>query len=356
MNYDQIPLINVDELTIFDYAGHKRISLGGGDLYINFFADKLIAEWIPYFECHQCGRGDYCKFTIPHGVNPHRKKDIKCGVVETLIRNFIKYTCKVFETLSKNDKQKYLDGLYYLQRYVYQAEQNIGMFLDEGILNYFDKFVPRVFGNTPSLRSDLNSFAEHFKDIKEFNIQKGILLVEGWSEKVFIQRMFEGGSIWSNSFDIEVYDGKNNKSPKKLQLLINKLRKDGYEIYIQGDQDGNQIDAFQEHKKRELLKDSHIFQFSHDFETAFPAKLMFHSLKELEILEIDDLEEFENLIYPCEESISNKLKRVLGIDINGNKVPIADMAGKIITRLDWWNKNEIMETELGMFLNFVRKI
>jgi len=147
MNYDEMPTVNVDDLTIFDYTGHNRKSLGGGDYYINFFAGKLIDEWIPYFECHQCGRGDYCKFTKPHNVNPNRKKDIKCGVVETLINNFIKYTCKVFERLNKEEKQKYLDGLYYLQRYVYQSEQKIGMFLEDDMLDYYQDFVPRVFGN-----------------------------------------------------------------------------------------------------------------------------------------------------------------------------------------------------------------
>jgi len=355
MNLDETPTINVDGLTILGYSGYNRVSLRG-EYFINFFADILIDEWIPFFECHQCGRVDYCKFTIPHRGNPDKKKDIKCGVVATVLKNFIKYTCNVFEKLDKENKQKYLDGLYYFQRYVYHSELRIGMFLDKEMLDHAEKFVPAVFGGTSSLRSDLNRCAEQFKDIKEFHIQKGILLVEGWSEKVFIQRMFECGSIWSSSFDIEVYGGKNNKSPKKLQLLINKLKKDGYEVFIQGDQDGGGIDIFQEHKKTNLLDGSNLFQFSHDFETAFPPRLLYRTLCELEIFDSIDFNEFNELIYPCNESVVKKIERLLNIDISDNKVTVADLAAKAITDLNWWDEKEIMGSELGQFLEFLRKI
>ena len=352
MSFDETATINVDKLSIFDYSGHNRIYLNG-EYFIDFFADLLINKWLPFFECHECGRGDYCKFTVPHRGNPDKKKDIKCGVVSTVIKNFLKSTYQIFQNLNEKDKQNYLNGLYYLQRYVYHAELRIGMLIDEEMLH---DTTPAIFAGMSSLRSNLNSCAEHFKYIKELHIPKGILLVEGWSEKIFIQRMFEGGLIWSSSFDIEVYEGRNNKSPKKLQLLIDKLRKDGYEIFIQGDQDGRGIDVFREHKKSNLFAAANQFQFSHDFETAFPAKLMFNSLSELGILESIEFKEFNELIYPCNESVANKMKRILDVHICDKKIAIADMAAKLIADLNWWDEKEIMDSELGKFLEFLKKI
>jgi len=355
MDYKNTPVINVDELTILDYAGHNRIPIGG-EYYINFFADKLIEEWIPYFECHQCGRGDYCKFTVPKPNNSYRKEDIKCGIAATSIKNFIKYTWMVFEKLDKKHKQKYLDGLYHFLQYIYKTEQNIGMFLDEDMLKHFENSVPSIFGNIHSLRSDLNNFVHFFKDIPEFKVKKGILLVEGWSEKMFLQRIFEGGYIWSHRFDIEVYEGTSNKSPKKLQLLLSKLRNDGYKIYIQGDKDGKDIDMFQEHKKRNLLNEASIFQFKQDFETAFPPKLMFYILNDLELITEVEYEDFFNKLYPCEGGIVRKIMETFNINPTNFKMLIADKAAKILNYTDWWNKEEIINSELGKFLSFVKKI
>ncbi len=37
----------------------------------------MIENWIGYFECHKCGKWDYCKYTQKHPANPDRSIDIK---------------------------------------------------------------------------------------------------------------------------------------------------------------------------------------------------------------------------------------------------------------------------------------
>jgi len=67
-------------LSIFDVYGVKRVPLEG-EFNAAILAERLVEEWIPYYECHKCGRFDYCKFVERKPHNPTRAFDIKCGVL-----------------------------------------------------------------------------------------------------------------------------------------------------------------------------------------------------------------------------------------------------------------------------------
>jgi hypothetical protein len=131
--------------------------------------------------------------------------------------------------------------------------------------------------------------------------------------------------------------------------------KEGYEIFIQGDQDGTRVDIFQEHNKNGLVPKSNTFQFKHDLETIFSPKLMFEVLEELELLNGISFQQFSKKVYPCEESVITKLKRELSVDISSHKLAIADIAGAIVAESNWWYDEEIKSSELGRFLNFLTK-
>lgn len=103
-------VIDLKEVSILDIYGVERIPFRIDAATSEQLADILVQEWIPYMECHKCGRSDYCKYAQPHPVNPHKKREIKCGVAETALRNFINRTFSLATTLSLEDRQKYLDG------------------------------------------------------------------------------------------------------------------------------------------------------------------------------------------------------------------------------------------------------
>ena len=83
--------INFTHHTIWDASGVERVNIEG-DFTAEELSHLLIEEWIPYFECHTCGRADYCKYTQPHKYNPDKLDDIKCGVAVNTIKNLIRHT------------------------------------------------------------------------------------------------------------------------------------------------------------------------------------------------------------------------------------------------------------------------
>src|SRR5688572_13272647 len=101
--------ISFDGLTVLDIYGVERLPLYG-DFDAGALADRLVAEWIPYFECHKCGRFDYCKFVQRRSENENLAQDIQCGVVEAALRLFVEHTYCLLEDLNADQRQDYLDA------------------------------------------------------------------------------------------------------------------------------------------------------------------------------------------------------------------------------------------------------
>jgi hypothetical protein len=121
--------MNLTGLTIPDMSGVERVSLDG-DYPIERLVSTLVEEWIPYYECHECGRWDYCKFAQKHPVNPARSVDIKCGVAIDCLSNLVLSAFPLLEKMNRDQKQTFLDGAFHFFGFVYSAEQWIGMNMD----------------------------------------------------------------------------------------------------------------------------------------------------------------------------------------------------------------------------------
>jgi hypothetical protein len=50
--------VDLTGLTIIDIGERARLPLSG-EFDDRSLADLLVQEWIPYFECHKCGRFDF---------------------------------------------------------------------------------------------------------------------------------------------------------------------------------------------------------------------------------------------------------------------------------------------------------
>lgn len=55
---------NLTGCSILDIDGIARYDLSG-DYTAPSLTKVCVDHWIPYFECHKCGRSDYCNFLNP---------------------------------------------------------------------------------------------------------------------------------------------------------------------------------------------------------------------------------------------------------------------------------------------------
>lgn len=345
--------IDLSHHTIFGIDGIERVELDG-EFSVNGLARTLVEEWIPYFECQKCGRGDYCKYTQPNRYNPEVLDDIKCGVAAEAIGNFVKYTFPLLLKMESKQRQNYLDGLFYFFKFIYRAEQAIGMCIDKNMVEYWDNFAPIVFGHITHLRDLLNSMASQLRDIPEFHTKKGVLFVEGWSEKAFIDTLRESHLICLTDIIVEVYQGKGNRKSSKVQMLFDKYHEQSYTIYIQGDADGNQHDIFMDLVQKCHIPKEQTFAFSHDFETAIPPELLFLALQELGEIEESLHDRFIQIVEPNTGSVLPLLYEEFTIELDPIKMDLAVTVGDILNRWDqWFGNKEFLKTELGKFLDFV---
>jgi hypothetical protein len=342
---------------IYDIYGVERITLEG---YFDpqELAKELIKEWIPYFECEKCGREDYCKYTEPNSYNPRRLADIKCGVIVNAITNFVRHTFPLLKKMNAEQVQAYLDGTFHLEQFLYRAEQTTGIFIDDAILRFFGKFVPTLFASTIHLREHLNKAASEFRKLPDFDSERGVLFVEGWAEKAFIDKLRESHSSWFLNLTVEVYEGYSNHKPKRIQMLLDRYVKQGYIIYIQGDADGKDTEIFRALSEKGAIKHEHSFVFRYDFESAIPLDLLYQALKYLGELENIEFDDFKIAISSENKSVVKLLQGKYGIDINPLKLPLANAVGDILNYplVAWWQQEDFMETELGKFLRFIMDI
>jgi len=339
--------------TIFDSFGVERIPLTG-DFDAQGLAQKLIDEWIPYYECEKCGRSDYCKFTQPDKYRPERLADIKCGVIVEALLHFVQHTFPLLGNMTTAQVQAYLDGAFHLEQFLYDAEQTTGMFINDAILEFFGDYAPTLFGRATHLREHLDRAASEFRMLPDFKSAKGVLFVEGWAEKAFLDKLRESHSAWFLDLAVEVYEGRSNRRPNRIQMLLDRYVRRGYIIYIQGDADGKDTEIFRALCDKGAIKAEHSFVFRHDFESAIPPKVLFQALRDLGELEKVAYADFKAVIEHNDRSVVKILSEKFGINVEPLKLPLAEVVGDILNhRFSAWLQDEkFMETELGKFLKF----
>lgn len=354
-------VVDLTGAVLFNVDGLRRIPLDG-KYTASSLADIMVAEWVPYFECHKCGRFDYCKFVQRLPQNPHLSRDIKCGVAVAAIRNLVERSFEVLLTSDFSTRQHFLDGAFHLYSFVYRAELQIGNFLDEDILNWWSTYAPATFGQLASLRSHLDAVAYHLGHFEAFGAKDSVLLVEGWSERAFVEQLKQSRLAWFLSLDVRPYKGRGNRRPGRIELLLEEYHAKGYTVYLQGDADGRAGDVFSQLVTRQLVERDHTFVFEHDFESAVPPSLLYEALQEIGEIEAVDRQRFLDVASESSVSIVEKLRTGLGLDIENIKVPLAQAVADLLnetiwrSRKPWWQDEAFMGTELGRFLDFLQRI
>ncbi len=311
---------------------------------------KLMVEnWIGYFECHKCGKWDYCKYAQKHTANTDRSIDIRCGIAIDFITNFINTTFSLIEDLTEHQKQAYLNSAYYLTDFVVNTEQVIGRFSNKEHINGWGEYSPSLYGiNTNYINNLLNKAHKEMKNVPFFNSKRSVLFVEGESEKIF-----------ANSFsDIEVvnYGGAGNITYTKIEYTIKQYHNKGYKVYIQADKDGNltnqNIDKI---ISKGLVEKENIFCFKYDYETSIPIRLFYNIL--IDIKTIDDTFENFKLDYETTKSIVKYVESKYGITLKKSllSTKLCEYIVLSSRQNNLYYDEKFLNTEIGQFWDFLKR-
>jgi hypothetical protein len=351
-------LATFKKVPLRDIYGDKTLSINGD--YDNVsLSELLIINWVSYVECHHCSRENTCKFVQPHPHHEWKKLEIRCGVKSEFIRNFVALTFDEYVNADSLIQEKLLSATFYLAEYVFLSETQIGWTIDKNWLEGMGEYGKSFLTNMVHLREKLTQAAQDLSFLPRLYDKKPILLVEGQSEKTFIDKLRESHNSWFSDLRTEIYGGNGNAHPRRIQMRLDKYAIDGYTCYMQGDKDGKEKGSFERLIKQGTVLEENTFLFEFDFESSIPKKLLFIILKNLDLLDRVDKNDFllktNNL-----SSISIQLNEKFDLNIEPYKIKIADELGWVINNADFnWYQDEnsfMEETELGRFLDFIIKM
>ena len=345
-------ITNTDGLSVWDIQRKKRHHLSGMHDYESLFP-VLRDYWIEFTECDQCGRVDYCKYTQARPHLPERHKDIRCGVATTALKSFLQYTFEEFLNGSNEQKQSYIDGAFFFTRFVFESEVRTAIFLDDACMRFWDRLAPVAVSQLTMLRNNLDYMVKALLPIPAFNAKQAIVLVEGQSEQVFLERMRRTQSFSFLHLDVQSYGGVGNRQPKRIQMLLNHFSENGYTVYLQGDADGKSDRPFQALCSKTGLPEDRTFHFDYDFETSVPHELLYAVLNRLGLLEEAQKEEDFVRRIVGDGSVAERLKTAFNIDISPFKTEFALVLADVVRLGPWWDRSsDFMDSELGRFLDF----
>ncbi|MFS1422869.1 hypothetical protein [Shewanella sp. 10N.286.48.B5] len=351
-------IANFDSVPFRDIYGDKK-GVITGEFNTQSLSDYLIEYWVSYVECHHCPRENTCKFAIPHPKWEWKKLEILCGVKSEFIRNFVALTFEEYIGADSDAQERLLSATFHLSEYAIMSEQQIGWTIDDEWLKNLGTYGKTFLGNIVHLREKLTHAAQDLSYVPNLYNRKPILLVEGQSEKAFLDKLRESHNSWFTDLRTEVYGGNGNAHPRRIQMRLEKYVEDGYTCFMQGDKDGKEKGSFEKLIKQKVVEEKNTFLFDYDFESAIPRKLLLIALHNLELLLDIDSDAFLEKT-DSESSICIQIKNVFELDLEPYKVALADEIGWVFnnSQFHWYqDKSDFMEkTELGRFLDFVIKM
>lgn len=345
-----------------DFTGSSHITGEGftrSELQGTFTSPKLagllVEVWLPYFECKKCGRWKYCGLAdpvYPQRLDPYR--NYRCGVARLALSNFL---LSAFPSLSKaNPKQRndLLDAAYYFTQYVFRSEVNVGNFLSVGMLNWYGELSHLMASNLKGVRQHLGSFFDRMRGFPEFCLRERMLLVEGQTELRFVERLRSSPNWFPYDLHVATYEGKSNRN-SRLTLLIKRYEKDGYDVLVQGDADGqDKTRIHQELCRQHGISTERVFLFDRDFEHAVGKKLLATGITRMLDLSIDYLDSISSDL-EARGSIGDVFARyAAGKDFSDHKVGLAECIAEELVPIHWPFADAVfLGKEIVDFVTFV---
>jgi len=284
--------------------------------------------------------------------------DKHCDVAVRALRNFVTGTFPLIQDKPNVTIQKYLDAAFFFCQFIQEAEMAIGMWTDRQVLTGLDDYPEVIFRRFARLRDYLKSLLECTRTIHGMHAATVVLFVEGSSELAFLETMATSSAVWWSELRLESYDGKGNRSPKRIEMLLRKYNKEGYVVGMQGDADGSKRDVFQRLSEKGLVTKTNTFAFRHDFETSVPLPVLLDALHHLGYLAGVAVEHFQANLQGSGGSVCAAIKAHYQLDIEPIKKKLAvAIAHALNERVRWWWQDaDFGASELGQFLGFIRQL
>ncbi|WP_028862413.1 hypothetical protein [Psychromonas aquimarina] len=335
----------------YSYDGISFINLSS-QLSMEDLKRELIDEWTPNIDCFKCGRKSYCKYSVNRGNCDYLYQEIQCGVVSNFIEEYLDIADKKYQSLNKAKKEEFLKGLYHLTKFTYDAENYIGAFQEKGFISemYSEQVGERLLGLAADINDSLVKACSHLKNTEFTRSERIMLLVEGQSEKDFVELFTKLNSAYFSGVYVESYDGKDNKRKDKVFLLINYFKEKGFKVIFQIDQDGNPAINLNQHIKSNLITENDFFAFSDDLEATYPKELIAECLTEFGS---DYGTIIEHLNSPKKDDVTlyNHLKNIAVW--MPPKPLFAKKMAELVSDYDLFYREDYKDFELVSFLKFV---
>jgi hypothetical protein len=336
---------NLNNLYIIGFSDKIHLSL---DYSKEEITQLMTENWIGYFECHKCGKWDYCKYAQKHPFNPDRSVDIMCGIAIDFITNFINTTFDLIEDLTPPQKQSYLNSAYYLTEFIQNIEQSVGTYSSKDHMSGWGEYAPSLYGMTKETSSILNKAHKEMKNVPFFNSERSVIFVEGESEEIFAK--------YFSNIEVVNYGGAGNLTYSKIEYTIKQYLEKGYKVYIQADKDGKPEN--QNVKKiisKGLVEEERIFCFTNDYETSVPIYIFYKILFELGIVN-DTFENYKST-YDDTKSIVKYTEEKYGLTLT--KTLISEKLCEFIKDshrgINPFYDEKFLSTEIGQFWDFLNR-
>ena len=338
-------------IEVYSFNGTSFITLSS-QLTIGDLKRELVDEWTPYIDCFKCGRKSYCKYSVNRGDSDYLYQEIQCGVVSSFIEGYLDIANKKYQCLSKPQKEEFLKGFYHLTKFIYDAENYIGAFQEKDFISsmYNEQVGERFLGLSADISDSLVKASSHLKNTAFTRSERIMLLVEGQSEKDFVELFTKLNSAYFSGVYVESYDGKENKRKEKIFLLINYFKEKGFKVIFQIDQDGNPDINLNQHITSNLITENDFFAFGEDLEAAYPNELIAECLTEFGN---DYIVVLKHLKSPRERDVTlyNHLKKI--VVWMPPKPLFAKKMAELVSDYDLFHREDCKDFELVSFLKFV---
>jgi hypothetical protein len=311
-------------------------------------------NWLQYIDCdRKCSFTTVCPY-IDH--NPEiRNPDRLCGFMTISLDTILKYVEDKYTKYSLKERDDFAHGLYWYLEYEFYSIIRVGFSVNEDWLYMFEDYYGHVLAQITKEKTAIERIGFYWKNVPKFDFHENILFVEGKSEKAFIDGLKKTHIYNYTSINIKVYGGRGNIRPERAEMLIEDYYRKGFEIKIEGDQDGRKKELFKKFIDNNLIKIENTFLFEYDFESSIPDRIMGYILVEIGIFKKSIKEYCE--IVQNRRPINDILKRN-GVDITKYKVKIAEKMGEILSDHKNWkllnSEKFLNETEIGRFIKFIR--
>lgn len=337
-------------LKILNFDGTEYIELGE-DVPVSLLKKELVNEWVPHFDCFKCGRKTYCKYAETRNGTDYLYHEVQCGVVKSFIEEYVDISADNFDKLSTISKNDFLLGLYYLSKFVFDSENYIGAFQQQGFIEemYTEQVAKRLLGLATDIQISLQRACEHLWKVDFTCAKRIMLLVEGVSEKEFIEQYAKLELGFIGNVYVDSYDGKDNRGKNKIFKIINYFKNKGFKVLMQIDKDGKEVNLNQ-HVNSGLLTNDDYFAFTEDLENTYPNELI-----------AECLEEFGSDSEVILQRLS--LPRATGVTLYKHlkeaavwlppKPLFAKKMANLVSEYDLVNRNDCQSMELVQFLKFI---